>query len=346
MITLITGTPGAGKTLYALTEVFPQFEGRTVYVDGIPDLTLNHELPPGEVEGANTDYSKWLPDGSVLIVDECQRVWRPRSSGAAVPPGVRHMETHRHHGHDLVLITQHPNLLDSNVRRLVGRHLHVRRVWGWNRAIVYEWDQATDPGRTSTATKKTWAYPKSAFGIYKSASVHTARGQKPPILLYLVIILPLLLGFFIYQTYSSINQRINPVKKQQVENRATVQNIPAQQTAVYLDPEKFIPRNADQPASAPAYDGLYSISAVPRIEHCIASQSRCVCYTQQITRVQVSDEKCRRIASGLEFDPYQEDMKPVQSRQVDRHQKEHNPPDPVEQPPVPQPEFEGVVNLT
>ena len=40
MITLITGSPGAGKTLYMVSMLAKnkEFEGRRIFVDGIPDL--------------------------------------------------------------------------------------------------------------------------------------------------------------------------------------------------------------------------------------------------------------------------------------------------------------------
>lgn len=306
MITLITGTPGSGKTLYALTELYPSFESRKVFIDGIPELQLDHEVPLGPIEGQK-HYSEWLPDGAVLIVDEAQRIWSPRASSAPVPPGVRAMETHRHHGHDLVFITQHPNLLDQNIRRLVGRHLHVRRVWGWKRSVIYEWDQATDPNRTKTAITKTWSYPTSAFGTYKSASIHTARGQRPPWYAWMLLILPLILGYFIWSAYSSVKARTAP---QQVavagapgeRGTATTPGAPAAAPTTAPD---FIPRQSDRPDTAPIYDGLRSqVMAVPRLTGCVSSLRRCTCYTLQATVYPMPDKDCRDIARDGVFDPY------------------------------------------
>lgn len=350
MITLITGTPGSGKTLYTVASILPQYAGRPLFVDGIPDLLVDHE--PSE----KTDtWHDWLPDNAVLVVDECQRVWRPRASSAVVPPAVQAMETHRHRGADIVLITQHPNLLDQNIRRLVGRHLHVRRVWGLNRALVYEWDQATDPGRVSTATKSMWPYPKKAFGLYKSASVHTARGQKPPFMLWLAIALILAFPVGGYYAYNRIQAKINPMAIDQT--KATTQpGAPGNHAFTPSEPFEpvhpliaFTPRFPDDPASAPAFDGMHQVASSPRIANCIASKSRCICYTQQATRIEISDEKCRRISSGLEFNPYQQDSIPAQSIQAQQPQQNQQPTAPVEPPPLPSgspSKYEGVVNLT
>ena len=47
MITLITGTPGAGKTLYMVSELAKnkEFQGRKVFVDGIKGLKLDNIEP-------------------------------------------------------------------------------------------------------------------------------------------------------------------------------------------------------------------------------------------------------------------------------------------------------------
>lgn len=312
MITLITGTPGAGKTLYALAEVYQQFAGRAVYVDGIPDLQLDHEQPLGPVEDAQTgaSYADWLPEGAVLIVDECQRIWRPRAANSKVPDGVRAMETHRHHGHDLVLITQHPNLLDGNVRRLIGRHLHVRRVWGWNRALVYEWDQASDPNRVSTATKSSWAYPKTAFGLYKSASVHTARGQRPPWLLYMIFIAPIVVVLIGYQVYASIRARTTP----QISPAGLASAAQPAQTGLTHGVARpvFDPREPGRPDTAPAYDALLQqVRAVPTPAACIASATRCQCYTSQATSYQIPEAECREIVRLGRYDPYYQPPPPT-----------------------------------
>jgi zona occludens toxin len=215
MIYLITGVPGSGKTLYAVSTLVKKLLAETVndkkgqpiarrlVVDGVPDLIIPHEVMSERAEdsapvrrvGAKAGDSdveavgdglwnwwEWCQPGDVLLVDEVQRYWRPRGIGSKPPKEIQMLETHRHFGVDLVIITQNPMLIDQNVRRLVGRHLNVRRVFGGARAIVYDWDGCqADVHRTAGAVRSVWSYPKAAFKLYKSSELHTKQHQKIPL---------------------------------------------------------------------------------------------------------------------------------------------------------------------
>ena len=158
MIYLVTGTPGAGKSLYAISTLVQELlsrvlvrHGKTVHrrlcVDGVNGLVLPHEklaegveaedgsLKPGEGNGI-WNWWEWCQPGDVIFVDEVQRWFRPRGMGVKVPPEIKHLETHRHLGVDFVFVTQNPMLMDQNVRRLVYRHQHIRRLWGMQRAVI------------------------------------------------------------------------------------------------------------------------------------------------------------------------------------------------------------------
>uniref|UniRef100_UPI003EB9B394 zonular occludens toxin domain-containing protein n=1 Tax=Xanthomonas arboricola TaxID=56448 RepID=UPI003EB9B394 len=83
---LVTGQPGHGKTAYALDKAFQwQKEGRKIYANGVKDLDYSK---------ANFTYlddpTKWeqLPDGSVILLDECYTVFPNRNPGAKVPDHV------------------------------------------------------------------------------------------------------------------------------------------------------------------------------------------------------------------------------------------------------------------
>lgn len=117
----------------------------------------------------------WVRPGDVVVIDECQTVFRPMSAGKRAPGFVRQLEVHRHYGIDFVLITQHPQLLHSNVRALVGKHRHVRRLFGRGAALIYEWDHCSPPDRIKTATSSVWRYRRKAFELYKSAQLHTKQ---------------------------------------------------------------------------------------------------------------------------------------------------------------------------
>lgn len=135
----------------------------------------------------------WVEPGDVVVIDECQTVFRPMPAGRRAPAFIRHLEIHRHYGIDFVLITQHPQLIHSAVRALVGQHRHVRRLFGRRAALVYEWDHCSPPDRVKTASTRVWPYKKAAFGLYKSAQLHTKQrwGTSWPMVLGLCAILAL-----------------------------------------------------------------------------------------------------------------------------------------------------------
>jgi len=83
VITLITGAPGAGKSAALVDLLSTECARRALFVDGIPELRLPHvEL---------TKPREWMTeveDGGAVVIDEVQRIWRPRGSAAAVPADV------------------------------------------------------------------------------------------------------------------------------------------------------------------------------------------------------------------------------------------------------------------
>lgn len=307
MITLITGTPGAGKTLYALNYVkaLAERENRPVFYNGISELKLGwSELDKGE------DWHV-CPSGSIVLIDECQRVFRPRGNGAAVPEHVAKLETHRHDGIDLVLITQHPMLVESNVRRLVGRHFHVMRNFGLKSATVHEWSstkEGCDKNRNDSV-KHLFSYPVKSFDWYKSAEVHTYKARIP-VKLWVFAALPIVLGAIIYGMVQWQKSRVSVTKES--SNVISTGQLNMHQEGVKVasvDPMQWYkeqtPRIVGMPHTAPVYDQLARPVAMPIPHICIASESKCLCHTEQGTRIlEMQDSVCRNIAQYGFFNPY------------------------------------------
>lgn len=217
-LTMITGTPGSGKTLYTVSELLRPligqmipvtdddgvvtFHPRTIY-SNINGLLLDHELIVGEAphEGGWSfkdkewhfsgndqglhNWHEWAKPGAVIVFDEFQKPWPPRPNGAPVPPDIQALDTHRHMGVDFILITQNPLNVDRHITGLVDRHLHVRRVANMGMAVVYEWDHASKSLLfKNSLSKSPWRYDKSAYKLYKSAKVHTKQHRKMPALVW------------------------------------------------------------------------------------------------------------------------------------------------------------------
>ncbi|MCD2514572.1 zonular occludens toxin domain-containing protein [Comamonas endophytica] len=287
-------------------------DGRQLYVNGIPDLQIQHE-PLAEPE-------KWpevVPDGSVIIIDEVQRVWRPRGPGQKVPDHVAMLETHRHRGLDFYIITQGPNLVDSNVRALVGRHVHLRDLGILGR-WWYEWPECADNCRTSwknAPIKKRYRLPKRIFGQYKSASIHVKPVRSVPWMLAVMVVALLTVGGMSWVAYNAITDRMNPGGKlaAQQPEKPGVGGSPVQQvTGPSAPPEPsfiddriaFIPRISSRPETAPAYDSLRVVVNMPQVAGAVCFKGACKCLTQQATDAGLSPEECADWMRNPTFDHY------------------------------------------
>lgn len=336
MLYLITGVPGSGKTLKMISDLMKRkdLQNRPLYLDGIPEVdgTIIPNLPIPEGESMET-WHKWAPAGAILVIDECQRVFRPRPSGSKVPEHVAELETHRHRGIDIFLLTQHPRLVDLNVRSLIGHHCHISKTnLGVRR--MFEWERCGDPqSRTDVegAVKSVYTLDKKAFGVYKSAEEHTKIRTK---LSRTVYAFPIVLLIVIVAAWSSYNrwQRLNAEEAQTQPapvaapaaspaaggtaaataadgTHAAGQYAPEEkQTAdkPHISAEDFKPAIDGQPHTAPIYDTYNkAVQTMPYPAACIKNADRCTCYTDQGTKIKGFDKAlCLEYVEDGLYNPY------------------------------------------
>ena len=319
-ITLVTGLPGHGKTLWALATLKPLAEGekRAVFHNDIPGLAIDgwraHEA------------NKWhdLPAGSYMLIDECQRVFPIRTRSSAVPEHVSQLETHRHLGVDLYLVTQHPMLIDTNVRKLVDRHFHVVRKFGTQFATIYEFptgvqDSPEKNKQKNGVVRHEWRYPKSVFAWYKSAELHTVKSRLPArfwMLIALLVAIPVVFWLVYVRLWVQHGQAVKPAAAV-----ASASSAPGGAgsgvVSRYASPPRladalsagqylatFRPRVAGLAFTAPAYDQLTKPVEAPYPSVCAYSaEFPCRCWSQRGFALLVPKPLCEQLAREP-MDPY------------------------------------------
>lgn len=318
MITLITGAPGTGKSNALVSMLAGLGKDRQLYVFGIPDLKIPHV--------ALDDPTTWpdtVPDGSCVILDEVQNVWRPRGPGQKVPDHVAKLETHRHRGLDFYIITQGPNLVDSNVRALVGRHVHLRDLGILGR-WWYEWPECADNCRTSwknAPIKKRYRLDKAAQAQYKSASIHVKPIRSVPWMVLVMLVALLTVGVMTWKAYGMIQAKVAPAKPASVQTAKSggvgpPPTVQASAAKVIDDRVDFIPRLAHIPDTAPAYDHLRKVVNRPVVAGAIFMGDKYRCVTQQGTDAGLSERDCRQWAENRPFDAFTEPPAPATAQQA------------------------------
>lgn len=316
-MTVLTGMPGNGKTLYLLVIVealrqqsIKEGKPRNVYVHGVPELTL----PWLQLD----DPKQWntLPPGSIIVIDECQKTFPPRPSSSKPPEYVQPFETHRHKGYDIFLITQHPSLVDNHIKKLSNKHYHLIRQFGMQRSVVFEMQSVNDPTNSNLkqAIRHTFKFPKHVYKWYKSAEVHTHKAKIPFKIVLLVLLVILAPVSFMY-AMKRLNDRGKvdvPADSQAAGKlggaRSVVQAVP--QGSHPMTPQEYVERYAPRVAglehSAPIYDELTKPVRVPVPAACVVIRGQCGCYSQQGTRLQMTGDQCKSIVDNgyfIAFDP-------------------------------------------
>ena len=305
-IELQTGLPGNGKTLFTLDriETLRKRTGRPVYYSGIP---INPDKLPDWLE--LPDPKKWfdVPPESIVVIDEAQRIFRPRASGSAVPEHESRLETHRHGGIDLVLLTQNPKLIAANVRELCGKHWHIVRNFGLQRATVHEWQECkVNTQARKDSIKHLYSYRKEVYSWYKSAEAHTVKASVPMkvwLLGFLIFAIPAG-GFYLWRhlQHMADNPAVEQVQSARPGALSSLPGSPGQDVRRVVTPAEyarnFDPRIPGLHYTAPAYDEVTKPVRAPYPAACVQSASRCQCYTQQGTRLDVPGALCEGIVKG------------------------------------------------
>lgn len=204
MLNLITGTPGSGKTLFAVSKILEYVEENKKLLEaGKEPRIIYADIDGLNIDGVEKAPDDWrtTPDGSIIFYDEIQQreeFKKSRFDNQIVDD----LQVHRHTGHDIYGITQFPQLLHPNFRAVVGMHYHLHRGWGLSAATVFLWAYCVDNPNAPSNKKLAehqfrFNYPKSIYKYYKSASQHTHKARIPK-KMFLLIGVILILGYFAF----------------------------------------------------------------------------------------------------------------------------------------------------
>lgn len=315
MLYLVTGLPGASKTLNTIKMVneAEQFQNRPVYYANINDLKIDDWI---QLEG--DDVLTWydLPEHSVIIIDEAQYYFKLRTTGKELPKHVLELSTHRHRGYDIFLITQHPTLIDAGSRKFVNKHYHYERSFNTPRPRRLEFEGvANDPKdyhARQNALTTVVKIDKDYFDLYKSTTNNTHKMKLPKFKLFLFAALILLFIFLSFKFYNSISSRGSVDESLPSEasyTSAPSLALPSSSGKPVLTKDQYMalyePRIPTLPHTAPVYDSLNEPTVRP-IPLCIYNNTKdtCVCYTKaQLTTMAVQFELCKQYAINGFFDP-------------------------------------------
>ena len=231
MIHLITGRPGHGKNIYALT--FLEKEGFINYdkesktfsstidrplffiafdsIDVKDATTAKYEDLDNLPEDQESENRSKFPDNSVIVIDEAHR-YSPRSSNRSGFTGfVSFLKIHRHFGFDFIFITQSQKDLNIDIRNLVENHFRVNRPFGTQKSFVnhYLGAETSENKQPVKQSSKPFVLDKRFFEVYKSASIHNYKSSIPKKYYVFIAMFILFIGFiiskgiYVYDAFSS-----------------------------------------------------------------------------------------------------------------------------------------------
>lgn len=297
MFTLVTGKPGASKTSHILA-ILMKIKDRPIYFRGIK-LSDDGRAKLGWHELDDKQAESWpdhVPDAAIVIIDEAQQIFPVRPSSRPVPPGLTALETHRHRGLDIWFISQDPMLLDSHARKICNEHLHFSRPFGAPFVIQYHsgsgFVNPANKGELSTCIQTKKALPREVWALYKSAEIHTHK-FRPPKVLFLLILLPILAAILIAYAWSSFTAKGESDSEQHVDSAPVgLQSmIPRMSSGGDVDSRKnmtwdqlLTPEIETLPWTAPIYrEKAMEVQSVPRLAACMQIKKSCKCFTQKGT---------------------------------------------------------------
>ncbi len=305
MLTIISGVPGSGKSLYALSLVT---EGKPPHIK--PNVRfINFDVHDKSLLITIEDLRK-QPPGTVIVVDEAQKYFGPKPPTVPLP-AYQDLAEHRHDGIDVILITQHPSQLDARYRRLCNDHYHVVRVFGADSARIHHWSEIhEDVSSRAESDASIWFYDKSLYSLYHSADLHTGKKRIPKRLIFGLATLFLVPGLFYLAWHVFMSSKTFEKPQPSASSSGVVARAESsppsrsERDRPLTAPEYLLAHQAviqSLPQTAPIYQKLAQPKTFPVIAGCLQIAGHCTCYTQQATPFAVDDATCHAYLRHLPF---------------------------------------------
>lgn len=219
MLTLVTATPGSGKTLRCVELIYEALnKGHVVYsnilglkVPGVIRIDTDTDWRDLDDFKRKIPHTEHIPisvfydeahehqgfcDRELITITDKEEIKKKQDIG-------RSLSMHRHFGFDIYLITQHPSKLAKYVIVDVGRHIFLRRFFNMQRATIYEFPEAhvyvSKTVRADAIYKKIWKFPKHLYGSYTSTETNTHTTNIPSKYIILLVIFLILVIYFIFR---------------------------------------------------------------------------------------------------------------------------------------------------
>lgn len=305
MLKLITGLPGSGKTLYAVTQLkkivdlnnlLPENERRDIYCD-ITGLEMD-----GVKKSPPLDWRDTAPN-SLLIYDEAQfnKPFQPTARGLSPYDYIQELTIHRKTAHEIWYITQDPKRLHSNILEMIEQHIHLDRPFGAKLANIYQFRgverNPKSPSAIDRAENTTkFIYDKKIFDLYESSQIDDGIKLRLPRKMLLAIALPFLIFavtifmFFGSGTQEFISGNENDDVKPAVVNEnvslpvpvpanVTDNELPKLQAAEHID---FYPTNI-------VFEKIASV---------ISSNNKCIALDDYGEKLDISVDDCLKFVDN------------------------------------------------
>lgn len=191
MIELYEGVPGSGKSYHAIAEKFLPWvrQGRRLYIavdgiyldrlalfTGIELETLEQQITIWKDSGEVLRAFQYVEAGSAVIIDEAQTVFR---SMQKVEPGLlRWLETHRHYGVDILLMSQDFRQMTQGVTRLIEATVKFRKLSFVGLSKKYQGKVRGNPEDSEIIRAFVGTYSPTVYAYYSSYASAAVQEEK------------------------------------------------------------------------------------------------------------------------------------------------------------------------
>jgi len=191
VIELYEGVPGSGKSYHAICEKFLPWvrQGRRLYISvdgiyldrlalftGIELTVLEQQITIWKDSVEVLQAFQHVEPGSAVIIDEAQTVFR---SMQKVEPGLlRWLETHRHYGVDILLMSQDFRQMSQGVTRLIEATVKFRKLAFVGLSKKYQGKVRGNPEDHEVIRAFVGTYSPAIYAYYSSYASAAIQEEK------------------------------------------------------------------------------------------------------------------------------------------------------------------------